>query len=92
MTEEPNNIVLQQLRLIRDEIAVMKDEVTHKIGAMAETLVGVKRDISILRTTITSVEVSVHGARQDIATLSIAVDEHTHRLERIEKKLDLTHA
>jgi hypothetical protein len=50
----------------------------HKVGSLAQTLVGVQRDIRRLTDTL--------------GTLGAAVDEHTHRLDRIEARLDLTHA
>jgi hypothetical protein len=86
---EVTNELIYKLML---EIQVGQEATTHKIGAIAETLVGLKRDIFTLDARMDSLEVSVHRIGKDIATITIAVDEHTRRLERIEKKLDLTHA
>ena len=49
-----------------------------KVEGMAQTIIGIRRDVRSLQS--------------EVATLSTAVDGQTHRLERIEKKLDLTHA
>ena len=45
------------------------------MGGMATTLVGVQRDVRSLQGTV--------------ATLGVAVDDHTHRLERIEQRLGI---
>jgi hypothetical protein len=89
MTGEPDNITLQQLRLIRADIGTMKDEIDHKLGAMAETLIGIKRGIQTLDTRVGNLDVSVVRIGEDIATITIAVDEHTQRLDRIDKRLGL---
>lgn len=89
MTIEPDNIILQQLRLIRSDIGSMKDEIDHKLGAMAETLIGIKRSIQILDTRVDNLDVSVLRIGKDIVTITIAIDEHTNRLDKIEKRLGL---
>ena len=78
MADEPKDIVLEQLRLIRADIGTMDqkiDALDHKVGAMAQTLIGVQRDIRRLTDTV--------------GTLGAAVDEHTHRLDRIEQRLGI---
>lgn len=85
---EPENLVLEILREMRGEFACLRQEVelnSRKLGAMAESIVGIKRDVAELKA-------DVHALRQDVATLAIAVDEHTHRLGGIEKHLGLAHA
>jgi hypothetical protein len=86
---EPDNLVLEQLRLMRADIGTMKDELGRKIGALAESLVGIKKDIRIVDSRLDALDVSVHRIGQDIGTLALAVDEHTHRLERMEDRLNL---
>jgi|HubBroStandDraft_4_1064222.scaffolds.fasta_scaffold1976651_1 predicted nucleic acid-binding Zn-ribbon protein len=49
---------------------------TEKVEGMAQTLVSVRRDVRTLQ--------------GDVATLSVAVDGHSRRLERIEQRLGLT--
>lgn len=46
---------------------------TSKLEAMAQTLVGVQRDIRSLQ--------------REVTTLGVAVDGHTHRLGHMEKQL-----
>jgi hypothetical protein len=85
MTSEPENIVLEQLRLTRADIARMEtkfdakfDDLSHKVGSLAQTLVAVQRDVK--------------GLRDSVTTLGIATDEHTSRLERIEKRVGIADA
>ena len=49
--------------------------VNEKLGGIATTLVGVQRDVRSLQGTV--------------ATLGVAVDDHTHRLDRIEQRLGI---
>lgn len=78
MTDETTNLVLEQLRAIRAEQA----ETNRKIGALAESMVAMRKQIDDLRD-------DVHGLRADIRMIAIAVDEHTARLDRIEARLSL---
>jgi hypothetical protein len=82
MADEPDNIVLKQLAVLRGEmqagfatITQKVDALDHKVGAMAQTLIGVQKDIRQLT--------------NSVGTLGAAVDEHTHRLDRIETRLNL---
>jgi hypothetical protein len=88
MAEEPTNIVLIKLDEIRGEQEVMN----AKMGAMADTLVGIKRDIQTLDARVDSLELSIHRLQADVGAIAVAVGEHTRRLEQIGKKLDRTHA
>jgi hypothetical protein len=92
MTDEPDNLVLKKLALLRDDVAALGrhmgekiDALDHKVGALAQTLVGVQRDIHGLKRDVRSLD-------DRVATLGVAVDEHTHRLDRIEKRLGLVEA
>ena len=85
MADGPENIVLKQLGVLRAEtpegfaeIRATAAQTNEKIGAVAQTLVGLQRD--------------VRDFRCEVATLGVAVDEHTHRLDRIEKRLGLVDA
>lgn len=73
MAHEPDNLVLKQLALLRDDVEAMgrrmdekRDALGHKVGAVAQTLIAVQRDIRSLQ--------------REVATLGVGVDEHTHRL------------
>jgi hypothetical protein len=48
---------------------------TEKVEGMAQTLIGMRRDVRTLQ--------------GEVATLSTAVDGHTHRLDEIEKRLGI---
>ncbi|MDR3424790.1 MAG: hypothetical protein P4M13_06910 [Alphaproteobacteria bacterium] len=79
---EPENIMLQLLRGIRADMAEFREEtrVNHeatnaKIGTLAQSIVGLQN--------------SVEGIRGDVRLLSLAIDEHTQRLDRIEHHLGL---
>jgi predicted nucleic acid-binding Zn-ribbon protein len=79
---EPENLILKQLAAIRDDIASARaetradiDHLNHKVGTIAQTLVAVQRDVSVLK--------------DSVGTLAIAIDEHSRRLDRIEKRLGL---
>jgi hypothetical protein len=60
-----------EVKAVRTELATLD----HKVGAMAQTLIGVQKDIRQLT--------------NSVGTLGAAVDEHTHRLDRIETRLNL---
>ena len=73
--------VLAEQKAMRAELVTLNE----KVGGLTATVIGMKRELSSLTNTV--------------AVLAVAVDDHTHRLdgidarlERIEKKLNLTHA
>jgi hypothetical protein len=85
MTEEPDNLTLQHLRQIRTEMqegfAKLTTEqalTSHKIGTLAEGMVSMRQ--------------SIEGLRNDMRMVSLAVNEHTIRFDRIEVRLNLPDA
>jgi hypothetical protein len=80
MAETVTLEMLQKLMLdIQVEQKAIRAELAamnEKMGGMATTLIGIQRDIRSLQGTV--------------ATLGVAVDQHTRRLERIEQRLGLT--
>jgi hypothetical protein len=85
MTQDLDNLTLQHLRQIRAEMqegfAKLTTEqalTSHKIGTLAEGMVWMRQ--------------SIEGLRNDLRMVSIAVDEHTTRLDRIEVRLNLPDA
>jgi hypothetical protein len=79
---EPESLILKQLAAICNDIASARaetradiDQLNHKVGTIAQTLVSVQRDVSVLK--------------DSVGTLAIAIDEQSHRLDRIEKRLGL---
>jgi len=79
---EPDNIVLKQLALLRDEMrdgfGKMERRFTvleGKIDGLAGTLVGVQRDVRRLS--------------DNVSTLGAAIDDHSRRLDHIEQRLGI---
>jgi hypothetical protein len=85
MVDEPENLTLKQLALLRSEMQAGFEVINSKIGALAGSLVGITRDIHGLQRDVSSL-------KDNVAVLAVAVDEHTHRLDRIEKRLGLVEA
>ena len=52
----------------------------------------IKREISAINSRLDSLEVSIQRIHTDIGTLAVAVDEHTRRLDLIEKHLGMDKA
>jgi len=80
MAEQPENLVLEMLRAIRSDQDSMRREqaeMSTKIGVLAQSMVSMRKDINGL-------EDAVRGMGNDVRLISLAVDEHTHRLDRIE--------
>ena len=89
MTNEPENLILKQLAILRDEMREGFAKLTaegaitnEKLGTVAQTLVSVQRDVRGLQRDVSMLKDSV-------GTLGIAIDEHTRRLDKIEKHLGL---
>ena len=87
MTEQPDNLVLEMLRVIRAE----QEETNHKLGALAQSMVSMRKDIGgvenrmeKLENRMEKLEDAVQGARADVRMIAMAVDEHTQRLDKIE--------
>lgn len=81
MPETVENLVLEHLRAIRAEIAQVKDdtsEIKMRLTSMDERLTLAEKGIA-----------NVHG---DFAIVQIRLDKQGDRLERIEKRLELTAA
>ena len=66
---------LEDLQSGQATILQRLDSLDHKVGSLAQTLLGVQRDVRRLSDTV--------------ETLATVVDEHTNRLDRIEKRLGL---
>ncbi len=80
MVEQTDNLVIEMLRAIRSEQESMRREQTEmsaKIGVLAQSMVSMHKDINGL-------EDAVRGMGNDMRVIALAVDEHTHRLGRIE--------
>ena len=60
------------------DIRAEQEALSAKVGTIADSMVSMRKQMDD-QTTSTRL-------------IAVAVDEHSHRLERIEKKLDLAHA
>jgi hypothetical protein len=69
---------LEEVQTGQGTITQKIDALDHRVGSLAQTLLGVQRDLRRLSDTV--------------ETIAAAVDEHTHRLDRIEKRLGLVDA
>jgi chromosome segregation ATPase len=99
MSEEPTNLVLLKLEEIRKEQARTNDNV----GALANSIVSMRREFERAHADI---QRDLTSLRSSVSALVVSVDDHTHRLdkieahntqldtrlEQIEKKLDRIHA
>ena len=64
-----------------------------KIGTLAESMVSMRKRIDDIAQEIGGLRGDVRSLRGDVRMTAIAVDQHTTRLDRIEKpQNDLTHA
>ena len=90
MTEEPENLVLEQLRAIRKDIAEMREGTGTRIETLAGSMVSMRNDIDGVEMRLTAIERILMALRGDVRTIAIAIDGHAHRLERIEERLGLT--
>jgi uncharacterized Ntn-hydrolase superfamily protein len=60
------------------EIQAGQEALSAKVGTIASSMVSITKRLDDLD--------------QTTRLIAVAVDDHTHRLRQIEKKLDLTHA
>jgi septal ring factor EnvC (AmiA/AmiB activator) len=78
MATEPDNLVLEHLRAIRGDVALLRDgqgEIALRLGSLEQQVVGLRRDFADLRA--------------DFVRLEQRVDRLDQRVERIERRLDL---
>jgi tetrahydromethanopterin S-methyltransferase subunit G len=95
MTDEPPNTVLLKL----DEMRREQEALAAKVGTVATSLVSLMKRLDDIDGSLTVFNSRQHDLKNTTHLVANAADEHTHqlaeiktRLERIEKKLDLTHA
>jgi septal ring factor EnvC (AmiA/AmiB activator) len=82
MTDEPENLTLKQLALLREEMREGFAAVNKNVAAMAQTLVSVQRDVKELKRDVARLD-------ETVTTLTIAVAGHNDRLDVIEKHLGI---
>jgi len=78
MGEISLDMIWKRLEEMQADLKAARTDLTginEKLGGIATTFVGVQRDVRSLQGTV--------------ATLGVAVDDHTHRLDRIEQRLGI---
>ncbi len=78
MTETVENLVLEHLRAMRGDIALIRDdirEIKTRLGSLENIVSSIKRDIADL-----------YG---EVAAQNTRYDRLTDRIERIERRLDI---
>ncbi len=78
MTDEPINLVLEHLRVIRSDLAVVRDdvrEIKYRQNEMARQIVGLRRDQA--------------GDAETVAHVEARLDRFGERIERIERRIGL---
>jgi hypothetical protein len=79
---EVTNQLIYKLML---DIQAGQEALTHKVGTIAASMVSMTKRLDDLDRKIDDLTTSTR-------LIAVAVDEHSHRLDRIEKRLGLTHA
>ena len=85
MSDEPENLVLKHLVAMREEMRAgfaKIDVLDRKVGALAEGMVALRKRVDDIAEEVSA----LHG---DMRMIAIAVDEHTIRLDHIEKHLGM---
>jgi predicted nucleic acid-binding Zn-ribbon protein len=81
MVEVTNELIYKLMLEIQAEQKTMRaeqKELALKVGTIADAMVSVNKRLDDLTTST--------------RLIAVAVDDHSHRLDRIEKQLNLTHA
>ena len=81
MTENVDNLVAEHLRAIRADVSGIKTDVSE-----------IKMRLSSIDERLTLVEKGTANIHGDMALLQLRLDRQGDRIERIEKRLDLTAA
>ncbi|MDE0059322.1 MAG: hypothetical protein OXP07_14465 [Defluviicoccus sp.] len=75
MNDDVENLVLEQLRTIRGEIADLRREVRSELGDVRQRVSSIERHLANLQS--------------DVALVHQRLDHQGERLERIERRLEL---
>jgi chromosome segregation ATPase len=92
MATEPENLTLKQLSLLHTEVQEGFALINNKIGALAEGMITMRRRLNDIDHRLDHMGQNIAGLRTDMQTVSLAVDQHTTRLDQMEKPHDPTHA
>ncbi|AJP48096.1 hypothetical protein PG1C_05725 [Rugosibacter aromaticivorans] len=81
MTEKAENLILEHLRAIRSDTAQIKDDISE-----------IKMRITSIDERLTLAEKGIANIHGDMAMIQLRLDKQGDRIERIEKRLELTPA
>jgi hypothetical protein len=94
MTEQTDNLILRHLQQFREEMGAFRKETEQKFSVLAEGMVGMRKDIQILKgevhllkEEIYQVKQDVRAMRSDIQILALAMDGHTQRILSCEDRV-----
>jgi uncharacterized protein (DUF3084 family) len=83
MADNTQDMTPRILQAIQEEQALTN----RKLGTLAEAIVSLRREVQANSADIQSVALSVHGLKNDIHTLAIAIDSYGDRLRECETRL-----
>lgn len=83
MTDNIENLVLEQLRGLRNQIEALQTETRADFQDLKHRLTGVESGIAGLRR-------DSLGTQEDVYRQQTAIDRINERIQRIEKRLELT--
>jgi hypothetical protein len=81
MGEISIDLVMKRL----DDVLTGQRVMDGKIGVLAESMVSMRKGIDDIAQEVGGTRLEVHNLRADVRTIAIAVDQHTTRLDEIEK-------
>ena len=82
MANEPDNLVLEHLRIIRGQMNDMRGEMKDMRGDMDAKVQGLRDDIQGIRGEILGMRMDIHGIRK-------VQGEHSRSLESLEERFDM---
>ena len=82
MTTEPENLILRKLQEMRTEIAA-------QFAGIAARDEKTQAQIGVLGNALNSIRAELIRVRENIGEITIAIDHHSDRLDRIEQHLGL---
>jgi hypothetical protein len=83
--QQPPDIVLIRLDEIRREQEVM----SRKIGTIADGMVSIRKRLDGIDHRLGQLDARMEAMTKDMHLVTLAVDDHAHRLERIEQRLGI---
>jgi len=83
MPDDTSNIILEQFRILRNDIATLRSEMHSGFEALTTRMTGLENSMLLVKRNILLNE--ENEARQQVT-----IDELTRRIERIERRLELS--